>query len=213
VSAREHVSDGACDVVGRGEPVAGARVQPGDVVVRARLRELATEDLPEDMVVAEPLATPVERNEEEVRPLDLAEHPPRRVVATHRITQRGTEPIEHAGVEQEPPRLRLLRREDLVAEVLHEVSVEPQVVGAARPGAVAQREPGQVEPGDPALGPRPEQLELLGRERQRQRVVEQRRRLGVAEPQLIAQDLAELTARAQTGDVNRRLDPCRDHEM
>ena len=88
-----------------------------------------------------------------------------------------------------------------------------EIVGAARPRTIPQRQSREVEAGGPALGLRTKQLELLGGQRERERIVEQSRGLGVAEAQLVAHDLAQLAARAQARDIDRRLDPRRDHQV
>ena len=78
------------NVTGRGRPDAGPSMQLGDVLVRARgSRARAAQDLTEDVVVAEPFATLVERDEEEIRALDVAEQPlrARRRRAPHRTTE------------------------------------------------------------------------------------------------------------------------------
>jgi hypothetical protein len=92
--------------------------------------------------------------------------------------------------------MRLLGRKHLVAQVCDQVPVELAIVGHRARGPIAQREAREVQGGGPAFGFRAQELKVVGAEGQLQRVIEQRSRLGVAEAQVVAEDLAELSARA-----------------
>ena len=210
---RQQVADGTGHVAGLRAPCPRSRVQLGDVLGRAAVLELAAQDVAEDVVVAKPLAALVERYEEEIGALDLAQQRLGPALAAHGVAQRRAEAVQHAGLEEEAARPGLLGRDDLVAEVVEEVAVIRELLGVARAGPIAQRQPGEVEPGRPALGPLAQQGELIRVQRQGERVVEQRRGLGVAEPQLLAGDLVELGPRAQPRDPDRRLGPRRDDEV
>ena len=78
------------------------------------------------MVVAVPAPLVVERDQEQVRPVQLLEHRLAAGLAGHGVAQRAGEPVEDGGLEQEPAHRLGLPVEDLLDEVVHD---EPVVAG------------------------------------------------------------------------------------
>ena len=138
--------------------------------VRLAALELVPQQLAEQVVVAIPLAAPVERHHEAVRTLERLERVCRPRRLEHGVAEAAAHAIQHRGVLEE---LRLGRRQpgqELEAEV---VGHEPVVAGEAR-GARRARRPGlhrqrrEVQAGRPALRPLG-QLGELARRRARLR--------------------------------------------
>jgi len=152
-------------------------------VVRARPRELVAQQAGEQVVVAVPLALGVEREDEQPVALEPLQAGRRPAPAGDVVTQRPAQAIEDRGLEQEVAHLGRLAVEHLVAEVVHD---GPVVSGERRYEVVAvgpagQRQRRELQAGRPALGPRVQAGDIVGLEPERERLVEQRRRLGVGE--------------------------------
>ena len=82
--------------------------------------------------------------------------------------------------------------------------------GADEPGRVtvlltAQRQPGQVQARGPALGALPQRMDLIGRQRHAERLVEQPLRLLLGKAQLLGPDLGQFPAGAQPGQWQLRI--------
>ena len=86
-------------------------------------RKLVAEELAEEVVVAIPLALRVERDEEEVRALELAQHQHRAGPGGHGVAEWGTEALEHGRLEQEAPHVLGKAGEYLCAQVVDNVPV------------------------------------------------------------------------------------------
>src|SRR5436190_612942 len=79
---------------------AGTPVQPGHHP-RLGTRQLQAQQIAEQMVVAEPLATAVEGNQEQVRTLNLLQPGDPVRPARDRVTDRGAQPLQDRGAQQE----------------------------------------------------------------------------------------------------------------
>jgi hypothetical protein len=90
------------------------------------------------VVVAKPLAALVEGHEEEVGALDLVQHPLGAILAADGVAERGAEAVEHACLQEEAARLRVLGGDDLVAEIVDQMAVVDELIAIARPGPIAQ---------------------------------------------------------------------------
>ena len=149
-------------------PVRLAPVRRPELELRPEARlaplELVLEHRPEERVVAVPLALVVERDEEQVGPLDRAEHRRRAAPADDRVAQRGAQPVEDRRPGEEPQLSRRERRRDLGAQVVLDVPIAIAERGRARgrrsrrPGSPARR--GTDRPASPrssgrARRPRP----------------------------------------------------------
>ena len=123
--------------------------------VRLAALELVAQQLAEQVVVAIPLASPVERHDEAVRALERLERVCRPRRLEHGVAEAAAHAIQHRGVLEEPRLGRRQPGQELEAEVLGH---EPVVAGEAR-GARRARRPGlhrqrrEVQAGGPALRP------------------------------------------------------------
>ena len=123
--------------------------------LRLAALELVPQQLAEQVVVAIPLASPVERHHEAVRTLERLERVCRARRLEHGVAEPAGHPVQHRGVLEE---VRLGRRQpgqELEAEV---VGHEPVVAGEARDARRAwrpglQRQRREVQAGGPALRP------------------------------------------------------------
>lgn len=167
MSRGEGVADGVLEaepglVPGTRAPVE-VRHPPGCLGEQARLQHVG-----EQVVVAVPAAVGVERDEEQVVPLEAAEDPGGVGASGQRVAERTREALEHRGREQEVAQLRGLPGEDLVGQVVED---EPVAAGKGgdEPGGrrrvhVAEGEGGELEAGDPALGAVREHRDVLAGE-------------------------------------------------
>ena len=125
---------------------------------------------PRERVVPVPLPAVVERQQEQIEPLELLELDVRpQPLAGHRGAQRGVQPIEDRGVEQErcePRRTGAAPRREVVGDVSI-VSGEVLHKGG-RVGVVTQRDGGQLHADGPALGALQQWVHIVGRHRHRE---------------------------------------------
>ena len=145
----------ACGIAGPVVPVAGAAVQLGHVA-GPLVEQMSLQDVAEQVVVAVPAAVVVERDEEQVLPVQRWQHGPPVGPAGDRVAERAGEPVQDRGLEQEGAHVRRLAVEHLVGEVVDDESV---VAGEARdePGpvvSVLQGQGGELQCGRPSLGAR-----------------------------------------------------------
>ena len=108
-----------------------------------------------------------------------------------------------------------LAGQDLGAQVVHDVAVAGLEAGdeRSRVGLAPQRQPGQVEPGRPALGPLPQPLGLVGGQLQAHRLTQQLVGLGAGEAELGDAQLDQLAAGPQAGQGQGRVDPGGHHQV
>ena len=132
------------------------------------------------MVVAVPAPLVVQGDDEQVGPIEVLEGllAGGRGVEQHGITERAAEPIEDGRPQQEGLHGFGLPLEDLLDQV-----VEHEVVAAGERRDEAgdvftalQRDRGQLQTGDPALGPGFERGDLVRGEVEVHHLVEERRR-------------------------------------
>ena len=191
-----------------------ARRLSAGTIVRLAALELVAQQLAEQVVVAIPLAPPVERHHEAVRALERLERARRPRRLEHGVAQTAAHAIQHRGVLEE---LRLGRRQpgqELEAEVLGH---EPVVAGEAR-GARRARRPGlqrqrrEVQAGRPALRPLGQLGELARVELDAGRL-QQQLGLPLVEPEVGHADLVHQPLRPPAGERQRRLFPARDRDL
>ena len=213
LSGRAGVTDGLIQVArlpvpGRGPPVQG-RQQP-----RLPAGELHAEQLREQVMVAIPLASLVERRQEQVRALQFAQQRGRPLGLEDGIAQRSGQALQDRRAQQERPDGVRLADQHLRAQVVGDMAVVAVEGGdeGARVLSAAKRKPSQVQPGRPALGPLGQTLDVVGRELQPHRPVQQGQGLFVGElqvggPELGQLPLARILARGSGGSA--RVDNAR----
>ena len=172
--------------------------------------ELASQELAEQVVVAVPLASPIERHDEAVRAHERLERRCGLRGLERRVAEAAAHPLEHRRVREEPGLGLRQPGQDLEAEVLRH---QPVVAGehhgrrrVRRPGL--QRERGEIETGRPALGLLG-QVGDLGRVERDARAAQQRGRLLLVEPEIGHADLVQPPLRPPAGEGQARLLPAR----
>ena len=131
------------------------------------------------------------------------------------VAQRGAQPVEHAGGQQEASGRGRLAVQHLGHEV---VGHQPVPAGEGgherrRVGPVAQRQPGQLQPGRPALGALDQRRHLRLGQAQPHARAQQGGRLLDAEAQVGRPHLDELAAGAQARQRQRRVLAAGDHQV
>ena len=191
----------------RGPPVQHGH-QPGLQPV-----QLGQQHVPEQVVVAVPLPPPVQRHQQQVRPLQVRQHRSRPGLPEHRIAQRPAHPLQHRGPGQERP----LPAGDPPQELrLHVLAHQPVIPAegdrrARQRAALPQVQRCQVQPGRPPLGPLMQRRHVLLTQGQAS-VAQQRRRLPGGQRQVVPADLGDLALSAQPRDPQRRPGPAGEHQ-
>ena len=127
--------------------------------------ELRSEEIAEQVVVAEPLAAIVERDDERIRAREGLERIGGVVRAEHRIAQGWGHPVEDRRTEQEHLEIVRLAVNHLFQEVVGDLLLSAGQFGSPRRGivAVSQRQRRQRDRGGPPLRPLAQSLgRLLG---------------------------------------------------
>ncbi|MEZ5298441.1 MAG: hypothetical protein R2697_19860 [Ilumatobacteraceae bacterium] len=167
------------------------------------------------MVIPVPLASVVEGDDEQVRTVELFEHPLAVAVAGEFVAQRSAQPIEHRCRQQEAPHRGRLVIEHLVDEVVED---EPIVAGETaheRGGVVtiAERERRELQGGDPSLGTFAQDGGVGGGERPVEGTVEICGDLVVPEPEVGRPHLEQITAGSPPGERSGGSARVRDDEV
>ena len=127
--------------------------------------ELRSEKITKQVVVAEPPAAIVERDDERIRAREGLKRIRGVVRAQHRIAQGWGHPVEDRRTEQEPLEIARLARNYLLQEIVGELLLCAGQFGSPRRGivAVSQRQGCQRDRGSPPLRPLAQSLgRLLG---------------------------------------------------
>ena len=135
-------------------PARGAATQDGHQVGLLAV-QLRQEHVAEQVVVAVPVAPPVQRHQQQVRPLQVGQGRGGPGQLKHRVAQWPGHPLQHRGPGQEYPLPAGDPRQELRLHVLaHQPVVTAEGDRRARDGAAfAQVQRREVQPGRPALGP------------------------------------------------------------
>ena len=218
VSGPLHVPRGECvpdrllRLPVRGVPVAGAAVElelePGLGVAKP-----AAQHLCEQRVVAVPDAVTVERDEEQVRPLQLVQLRGRAGLPEDRVAERSGEAVEHGRAREEPCEAGREARDHLVAEVVGDDPVVPGEALHRDDAAVSpERQRGEVQPRGPAFGPLGDQADL-GRLELDPGAAEEDLRLVGGEREIGGAELEQAPSGAQLPERQGRLAAGGDREL
>ena len=186
--------------------------------IRRRPGQLVPEQAAEQVVIPEPPVLVVQRDQEQVGAVDLADQPGAVGPSGERVAQRRAHAVEDRGRQQEVADLGGLSGQHLLAEVVDDVPAcasEPlDEIRTVRP--VTQPQSGQLQSGGPALGPRqqPEHV-VLGQRRANpvEPAAEELDRLGDAEPQVFGPQLGQVPAYSQAAQWQRRVGPGDEHQV
>ena len=192
-------------------PLRSSPVQDG-YQVRLLAVQFRQQHVPEQVVAAVPVSPPVQRHQQQVRPLQLRQGRHRTARAEHRIAQRAAQAPQHRGPGQERAVPAGDPRQELRLQVLaHQPVVAAERHRRIRKGpALLEVERRQVQPGRPPLGP-PVQLRHLILTQAEIRIAQQPGRLLPGERQVTRPDLQDLALGAQPRDRQRRLGPAGQH--
>ena len=163
-----------------------ARRWRSEDAVRLLAHEARTEDIREQVVVSVPLAPRVERDQEEIPPIEDLEHALATIQFRDRIAQGAGQPLEDARPQKEPADILGLSLQDLLGEVVDDeaiVSSETRDEGVDVVAAL-HRQGGKLEGGDPALRPLLQRRDLARIEVQIGRLIQVRRGLVTREAQI-----------------------------
>ena len=214
VLAGQRVADGLGPLAVLLVPLARPPVQLRDAV-GLLVEQARPQHVGEQVVVAIPLAPVVERDEEQVRPIERLQHGLAAVLAGDGIAQRAAQPVQDRGLQQEAPDVLGLALQDLLDQVVDDVAVVPGEAGDEAGDVVAplHRERRQLECGDPAFGARLQRGDVPRRQGQPHHLVEVGGGLVRREAQVGGADLDELAARPQAGQRQRRVGAGGDHQV
>ena len=208
------VFDGLGGFAVGGVPSAGSSVQFVDQV-RVFVGQSCAEHVGEQVVIPVPVASIVERDEEQVRTVELFQR--RSPVGSRgdRVAESAGQAVEHRGLQQERSDRFGLAVEHLLDEVVDDEAVVAGEVVDERSDVVAvvQRQRCELQRGDPTFGPRFQRADLGGGEVQVHRVVEVARRFVGGEAEVGGADLEQLAAGAPSCERQRRIGPGGEHEV
>ena len=205
----QRVPDGLRGEALPGVPVAGPPVQLRDQV-GVLAEQPGVQHVGEEVVVAVPRTLGVQRDQEQVVPLQVREHRGAPALSADGVAQGAGEPVEHRGPQQEVADVGRLTRQDLVGQVVQD---EPVAAGERldevrdlRPGGDRpQRQCRELQAGDPALRATFEGGDVRDVEVQAHGLVQELPRLSGSEAQVGAAHLDQLTAAPQPRERERRI--------
>ena len=143
-------------------------------------QQMRPQHLGEEVVVAVPAAPVVQRHDEHVAPFQRLQLCAASPLPGDGVAQRATQPLEDGGMQQEVAHRCGLMPEDLRDQIVQHETVVPgeRPDEPANIRAPAHRERRQLETGDPPLGALFQRGDLLRREVEAHRSVEERGRFG-----------------------------------
>jgi hypothetical protein len=208
VAGGDRVPDGVVGVSLGQEPPGRPSVQRRDRLGPGAF-ELQPQQLAEEVVVAVPLASIVQRHEEEVRALYLLKHPARRPLPGHGVAQRRGQPVEDRRAEEKVAHLLSEPAQDLAPEVVDHVAVVAgELVDETRGiGLLADGECGEIESRDPPLRTAMKRLDVRFGQGQVEQPVQELSGLFRREAQLASVDLEQIPPGSQAGERQPRLRP------
>ena len=176
--------------------------------------ELALEQVAKEMVVAVPLAPPVERNEKEVRGFDLVEPLCRIGALEDGVAHASRQAIEHRRSDHEVTKAVGERTQRFVVQIVgYYAIVTGEPLGGGRGiRRLAQGDRSQVKSGRPAFGSENERLER-GPVDLHLCLAQQRFRLMLRHGELFDTDAEEPAVREHARERERRIAPARQHEV
>ena len=153
VLAQLRVADRLDRVAPLGMPAGGEPVQPRDLA-RRLAAQLEPQQVAEQVVVAEPRARDVDRDDERVGLLELVQQTRTVVTAREEVGERAVDTLEDARAQQQRPDLGRLARQHLAEQVVRDRPLAAGELGDEAIGGVVagERHRGQPQARRPALG-------------------------------------------------------------
>ena len=169
--------------------------------------EPVSQHLGEQVVVAICLPGRFEWDEEHRLPVQLVKQAARVACPRDGVAELGREPIEHRGVEQEVPHLRILAFNHLVEQVLRDEVVAPRERLDERGGirCVTQRDGRQLQPDRPTVRAVHEAAHQFVGQLTLCHVLDELAGLRIPEGEIGAPDLHDLVGEAETVQVPRQV--------
>ena len=214
VRGGESVVDGDGPLAVRLVPVARPPVQRRDLV-GLLVQQARTQHVGEEVVVAVPPAAVVERDQEQVPPVQRLQHGPATAVAGDGITQRTAEPVQDGGLQKEALDRVGLPLQHLLDQVVDDVPRVSCEAGdeAADVVPALHRQRRQLEGRDPALGPTLQRRHVRIGELETHRTVEVGNGLLGREAQVGGAHLDQLAAGSKPGQRQCRVGATGDDEV
>ena len=198
------------------EPAAGGPVEGGGRPLAALDEEPVAEQVGEEVVVAEPAPLAVEGDQEQVGPLQPLDQgrggpgarrrPGQLRGGQQRVAEGRAEACEHGAAQEQLAQLGRLPAVDLVEQIVEDIAVAAGegLDEAGGVGVPLEREPGQLEAGEPALGAPGEGLHRRGVEGQAHALAQKGRGLVGVAAQVGLAELDQLAPHAQAGEGEGR---------
>ena len=197
VARRLGVPDGLDHLALHGEPSGGPPVQRRHFVGQ-RPAQLQPEQIPEQVVVAEPRALGVQRHDERVRVREFQQDPLRATAAGQQVRQLAVDPVEQRGAQQQILDVGRLAHQHLRDQVLRDRAVAAGELRdePLRVGVTGQRERREPQARGPPLRPLVQQRRP-GVGQRDTRGVQQLAGFALGEAQVGRADLGQLAGQAQ----------------
>ena len=195
-------------------PLAGALVQQRNLL-RLLAEQARPQHVGEQVVVAVPLPPVVQRDDEQVGALQGHDHLATVGAAGDGVTQRSGEPVQNRGLQQEAANRVRLVRQHFLDQVVDEVPVVAGEPGdeAARILAPLQGERGELQRGDPPLGPLLQDGDVRRGQIQARHHIEVRIGLVGGESQVRGPDLDQLAAHPPPSQRQVRVGAGAEHDV
>lgn len=181
----------------------------------ARRCQARAQEIGEQMVIAEPVPLGIERDQEQVRRLDRAQQGGTVAPSQDGIGERRREAIEDGAFHQEGEDLRRLAIQHVPGQEFGDFALAARKMAdeiGAR-GALFERERGQLQAGDPALGAMLQGDQISHRQIHGLGLVEQTLRLVQREAQLHVVEIDELALHPHVGEAEGQGTARRHHQM
>ena len=181
-------------------PAARPSMQLGNQL-RLLIDQTGPQHVREQVVVAVPPAVVVERDQEEVPPVEGLQGRLPALLPGNGITQRTGEPVQDGGLDQERLDLVGLTLQDLLGQVVDDIAIVSREPGdeACHVLALLHGERRELERGDPALGALLECGNVVCQQVQVHRAVEVGGGLLLGEPEVGRADLDEVSTSTESG--------------
>ncbi len=198
------------------QPFRRLAVQGRDAL-RVALGKQRTQEIGEEVVVTEPNAFGIERDQEEVRRFDFFQHRGGIGMSGEVGAQRCGDAVENCGFQQEEDRLLRQPTQHVMGEEFGDAAVGAGEAaddgGAVGLGPVVERDRGKLQAGDPALGAVLQADDIGALEAKHARAVQEAFGFGEREAERLVVDADHLALHAHRGELQRHETARGENEM